>query len=129
MNNLNIDKDTATYLWVIFIGLTGGLLNVGERKDKSVSRKITTLATGTFSSMFLGWIAYETAFYFTHSEKFGLAVCGFFAWKGAMWVNELVDKVIDSKLKRRDEDWYEYKRYDEIPMPRNLDEDQIKSEQ
>ncbi|WP_169976253.1 phage holin family protein [Campylobacter sp. RM16191] len=120
-NDFNIVKEMGIYFWVLVIGLIGGLLNIGSCPSKSTGHKAANLIVGTASSMFLGWISFEIVDHIYQSEKVALAACGFFAWKGAEWINALLDKVIDSRLKKRD-DWYSdrYSDYDYTPpIPRN----------
>lgn len=94
----NISEQLGSYKWVLTVGFIGGLLNIGSRPDKSTKRKITDLVIGLISSMFFGWISYEVILFVWSSDRVALAGCGFFAWKGATWVGEKVDKFIDSKI-------------------------------
>lgn len=98
--NTTITEILGIYLWVFIIGLVGGFLNIGQRNDKPASHKTINLIIGTLSSIFFGWISFEVVFFIYASEKLALAACGFFAWKGADWINVLIDKVIDNKLNK-----------------------------
>ncbi|CAD7288196.1 hypothetical protein [Campylobacter suis] len=108
---------------VLLVGFIGGMLNLADPK-KSITHNILNIITGVFGSMFLCWIAYEVAFYFIHDNSMCLAVGGFFAWRGANWANETVDKLIKSKIESSNKDYPTYDDYNKIPpMPRNLDDE------
>ncbi|MGH1601759.1 phage holin family protein [Campylobacter majalis] len=98
MNSL--DEFLGNYKWVLSVGFIGGLLNIGSRADKTTGRKFADLVIGLISSMFFGWISYEVILFIWASDKVALAGCGFFAWKGATWVGEKVDKFVDNKIER-----------------------------
>ena len=124
-NDFNIMKEAGIYVWVVIVGLIGGLLNIGSNPNKSAGHKATNLIAGTLSSMFIGWISFEIVRHIYGSEKVALAACGFFAWKGAEWVNALINKVVYNRLKKRDSGWGDrYSDYDDMPpMPRNMKEE------
>lgn len=94
----SLDNYLGKYKWVLAIGLIGGLLNVGSRPDKSVGRKVMDLVIGIASSVFFGWISYEIILFIWKENGVALAGCGFFAWKGATWFGEKVDKFVDAKI-------------------------------
>lgn len=103
----NIIQSLGIYFYVFIVGLIGGLLNVGARKDKSTARKYTDLGIGILSSGFFGWIGFEVINFLYQNERLALAGCGFFAWKGAVWFGELIDKIVDTKLKRDNNETYD----------------------
>lgn len=126
LNDANSFVDRlGIYFWVFLVAIVGALLNIGARKDKSTRRKIGGLITGALTSCFFGWISFEVIRHIHQSEQVALAGCGFFAWKGAEWINALLDKVIDSRLKKRDSGWGDrYSDYDDMPpMPRNINDE------
>ena len=112
-----INEYLGEYKWVVLVGLAGGLLNIGASPTKSTSRKWLDLLIGVVSSGFFGWISYEVIKFIWQSPQVALAGCGFFAWKGATWIgitsDKLIDKCIDSKLKKDNDDfdYYENKEY------------------
>lgn len=88
------------YFWVFIVGVCGGILNLahsGKSGKSSLHRALNALI-GTLSSMFVCWLAYEAALYFTQAPKFSLAIGGFFAWRGAEWATAMIDKAIDKKI-------------------------------
>ncbi|MGG7049262.1 MULTISPECIES: phage holin family protein, partial [unclassified Campylobacter] len=106
--------------WVMVVGVFGGLLNLSDPK-KSIAHNIANAITGILSSVFMCWIAYECALYFTQADRLSLAIGGFFAWRGANWANEIVDRFINDKINTKN---FEYDEGDEIsPRVRNLDLD------
>lgn len=94
----SLDEYLGKYKWVLAIGLIGGLLNVGSRPDKGLGRKVIDLLLGIASSVFFGWISYEVILFIWKENGVALAGCGFFAWKGATWFGEKVDKWVDAKI-------------------------------
>ena len=90
-----VDK-LGFYIWVLLIGLTGGVLSwANGSKKKTIDGVI-----GTFTSMFLGWIGYELVYAWQKDERIALATCGFIAWRGAEWIRQTVDNAIKSKLNK-----------------------------
>ncbi|WP_295148275.1 hypothetical protein [uncultured Campylobacter sp.] len=105
-----IDK-LGFYIWVLFIGFTGGILGWAAEGEK----KIIDGVIGTFTSMFLGWIGYELVSAWLKDEKIALATCGFIAWRGAEWIRQTVDVAIKSKLNNGGPDGYDDA--DDLPRP------------
>lgn len=93
-------EEIGFYFWVIIVGVFGGLLNLanGGKGGRSKLHRALNALIGTLSSMFVCWLAYEAALYFTQAPKFSLAIGGFFAWRGAEWVTAMIDKAIDKKI-------------------------------
>ena len=75
------------YFWVAVVGLVGGILSLTNNDALKSGKAVINLIVGTVSSMFVCWLAYEITFYFTEKDRFSLAVGGFFAWRGAVWMN------------------------------------------
>ena len=86
------------YFWVAVVGLVGGILSLTNNDALKSGKAVINLIVGTVSSMFVCWLAYEITFYFTEKDRFSLAVGGFFAWRGAVWMNAVIDKAIDKKI-------------------------------
>ncbi|OPA77243.1 hypothetical protein BFG04_03880 [Campylobacter pinnipediorum subsp. pinnipediorum] len=104
MNDILIFFEKNSYLlWIAIIGLVAGFLNDKYSEDKTNTRKIANFFTGAISSMFFCWIAYEISYYFTDHERLSLAVGGFVAWRGAEWINSIVDKFIETKTNKGSE--------------------------
>ena len=96
------------YFWVAVVGLVGGILSLTNNDALKSGKAVINLIVGTVSSMFVCWLAYEITFYFTEKDRFSLAVGGFFAWRGAVWMNAVIDKAIDKKIESfssRDDDF------------------------
>lgn len=104
INELNTFFDKlGIYAWVLLVGLTGALLNAGNRQNKSTKRKVGDFIVGLISSCFFGWIGFEVIRFIYRDAQIAIAGCGFFAWKGTVWVEAIVEKAlnkfIDSKPK------------------------------
>ena len=96
----SILEEIGFYFWVFIVGVVGGLLNLanGGKGGRSKLHRALNALIGTLSSMFVCWLAYEVAHFFTQAPKFSLAIGGFFAWRGAEWVTAMIDKAIDKKI-------------------------------
>lgn len=103
-------EEIGFYFWVIMVGVFGGLLNLANSgaSGKSKLHRALNALIGTLSSMFVCWLAYEAALYFTQAPKFSLAIGGFFAWRGAEWVTAMIDKAIDKKIDNFGDSNYDY---------------------
>ena len=88
------------YFWVAVVGLIGGILSLANDPQKPLhsGKAIVNSFISTISSMFICWIFYEVALFFTKEERLSLAVGGFFAWRGTAWISAVVDKAIDKKI-------------------------------
>ena len=96
----SILEEIGFYFWVFIVGVFGGLLNLASSgaSGKSKLHRALNALIGTLSSMFVCWLAYEAALYFTEAPKFSLAIGGFFAWRGAEWATAMIDKAVDKKI-------------------------------
>ncbi|MBE2985483.1 hypothetical protein CCAL6883_09090 [Campylobacter sp. RM6883] len=122
MNKFLEDLTNKPFFWVVVMGFIGGLLNLADPK-KSNAHNALNIITGIAGSMFLCYLAYEATFYFTQVDRISVAVGGFFAWRGANWANEMVDKAIKSRINKPQDDYRGYGYGNEVPpIPRNLDE-------
>ena len=88
------------YFWVAVVGLIGGILSLANDPQKPLhsGKAIVNSFISTISSMFICWIFYEIALFFTKEDRISLAVGGFFAWRGTAWISAVVDKAIDKKI-------------------------------
>lgn len=85
---------------IALVGLIAGFLSHSKsERPKSFKQRVAYFITGTTSSIFLCWMAYEIAFYITDKQNISLAIGGFFAWRGADWATAIVDKWIEARIK------------------------------
>lgn len=98
----NLDKDVLNYIWVLIVGIVGGLLGLDSKKPDMNRvtgwRKFVSYASATGSSVFICWEVYELAYYFSTDVKISLAAGGFCAWQGADWVRTRVNRLLDKRL-------------------------------
>lgn len=96
-------KENYIFL-VIFVGLIGGILS-NENKNKGEKNKLRRFiffVFGTTTSIFLCWISFEITFYFTSKQNLSLAIGGFFSWRGANWVIDISNKIINELIDKID---------------------------
>lgn len=96
-------KENYIFL-VIVVGLIGGVLSSENKNkdEKSAFRRLISFAFGTATSIFLCWISYEIVFYLTQKQNLALAIGGFFSWRGANWVIDITNKVINELIDKID---------------------------
>lgn len=98
-------KATEHYLfYIILVGITAGFLaHKDDIRPKSITQRLGFFITGAISSVFMCWLAYEVAFFYTNTNNVSLAIGGFFAWRGAEWAQGVVDRWINAKIAQHQE--------------------------
>lgn len=90
-------------LSIIITGIIAGLVRgLDTYKGKDFIKRAEYFICGLIASCFFCWIFFEFAFYMTNSMKFSLACGGFASWQGAEWIKEVVDKFINARLNKDD---------------------------
>lgn len=73
-------------IYLAMLALVGGILGMINNnkflKCDSVSCVLFTFVVGAISSVYVGYISYHIAFYYSQSEKYSFAIASIAAWIG-----------------------------------------------
>lgn len=85
------------YLSVVsFIAGVIGLINRAEHKQKeSLTQKIMFLVFGGVSSVLIGFVVFEVAFFYFENQRLGVAISAFCSWMGTRLLLELHNRVLE----------------------------------
>lgn len=107
---MDFSEKYLTPILICFIGIITNIIKMENKYlNKPLKQRIMLLISGSMTSAFLCWLGFESALYFTQNHNFSLAIGGFFAWRGADWVTNLIDEFVKYRILKNN-DFMPYKR-------------------